>query len=102
MYCHVNVLLQIKKSALTSCIPFNIHQALDNQLLGQHAGELLLEYQLSVFRDLQAVFGIICLQTTVSIIEKYFIFFCTGIIFLHICTSPTCVKMIYKRENFPI
>ena len=69
-YCHANVLLQIKKYALASCLPFNIHQALDNQLLGQHAGELLLEFQLSGFRDFQAVFGIICMQTTVSVIEK--------------------------------
>ncbi|XP_061167085.1 uncharacterized protein LOC133175945 [Saccostrea echinata] len=56
--------VEIKKSALASCVPFNIHQALDNRVLGQHAGELLLDFQLSVFRDLQAVFGIICMQTT--------------------------------------
>lgn len=56
--------VEIKKSAFAKSVPFNIHQVLDNRVLGQHAGELLLDFQLSVFRDLDAVFGIICMQTS--------------------------------------
>lgn len=60
----VEVVDEIQKSALANSVPFDIHQALDNRVLGQHAGELLLDFQLSAFRDLQAVFGIICMQTS--------------------------------------
>ncbi|XP_062606887.1 uncharacterized protein LOC134268648 [Saccostrea cucullata] len=60
----INV-VKAKICSLSDCEMFDIHQAVDNVILGQHAGELLLEFQHSCFRDLQAVFGILCIKTSV-------------------------------------
>ncbi|XP_061170745.1 uncharacterized protein LOC133180192 [Saccostrea echinata] len=56
---------KVRTCPLSDCALFDIHQAIDNNILGQHAGELLLDFQHSCFRDLQAVFGIICIKTSV-------------------------------------
>lgn len=45
---------------------FDISMAVCDQVLGQHAGELLLEIRDSAFENV--ALGIICMQTKVSIV----------------------------------
>uniref|UniRef100_K1QBF8 Uncharacterized protein n=1 Tax=Magallana gigas TaxID=29159 RepID=K1QBF8_MAGGI len=50
---------------LDESVPFNINNELNDRLLGHHARELLIDYQKTSFGDLEAAFGIICLQTSI-------------------------------------
>lgn len=50
---------------LDESVPFDINKSLNDRVLGQHAGELLIDYQKSCFGDLEAAFGIICMQTSI-------------------------------------
>lgn len=42
---------------------FQIVKAVKNKILGQHAGELLLDLKMSVLAEIGAIFGIICMRT---------------------------------------
>lgn len=44
---------------------FQIVKAVKNKILGQHAGELLLDLKMSVLAEIGAIFGIICMRTNV-------------------------------------
>ena len=48
---------------------FDISAAVSNRVLGQHAGELLLEVGNSVFRNV--TLGIICIQTMVRLVVLF-------------------------------
>lgn len=50
---------------LDESVPFDINKSVDDRVLGQHAKELLIDYQKTSFGDLEAAFGIICMQTSI-------------------------------------
>lgn len=50
---------------LDESVPFDINKELNDRLLGQHARELLINYQKTSFGDLEAALGIICMQTSI-------------------------------------
>ncbi|XP_062599290.1 uncharacterized protein LOC134260760 isoform X1 [Saccostrea cucullata] len=64
------VISVVKRSVRRSGSPerFDIHSALSDDILAQHAGELLLEYQNTQYAskdcDSKVMLGIICLETT--------------------------------------
>lgn len=44
--------------------PFQITEAVQHRVLEQHASQLLLDFKMSVFADIGAIFGIICMRTS--------------------------------------
>lgn len=50
--------------------PFQITEAVQHRVLEQHASQLLLDFKMSVFADIGAIFGIICMRTSVCILHS--------------------------------
>ncbi|XP_056020879.1 uncharacterized protein LOC125649209 isoform X2 [Ostrea edulis] len=46
---------------------FQITRAVTNKILGQHAGELLLDLKTSLLAEIGVIFGILCMKTSVSV-----------------------------------
>ena len=51
---------------------FHITRAVNHKVLGQHAGELLLDLRTSFLADIGAMFGVLCMKTVVSL-SKHFL-----------------------------
>lgn len=50
--------------------PFQITEAVQHRVLEQHASQLLLDFKMSIFADIGAIFGIICMRTSVCILHS--------------------------------
>lgn len=50
--------------------PFQITKAVQHRVLEQHASQLLLDFKMSIFADIGAIFGIICMRTSVCILHS--------------------------------
>uniref|UniRef100_K1RUW6 Uncharacterized protein n=1 Tax=Magallana gigas TaxID=29159 RepID=K1RUW6_MAGGI len=51
--------------------PFQITEAVQHRVLEQHASQLLLDFKMSVFADIGAIFGIICMRTSCMDIDTW-------------------------------
>lgn len=63
--------------------PFQITEAVQHRVLEQHASQLLLDFKMSVFADIGAIFGIICMRTSVCILHSICHNYSTN--HIHIC-----------------
>lgn len=63
--------------------PFQITEAVQHRVLEQHASQLLLDFKMSVFADIGAIFGIICMRTSVCILHSICYNYSTSHIHLH-------------------
>lgn len=86
--------------------PFQITEAVQHRVLEQHASQLLLDFKMSVFADIGAIFGIICMRTSVCILHSICYNYSTSHIHLHnfilvwFKIFNTDIQLNLKRSSF--
>lgn len=86
--------------------PFHITEAVQHRVLEQHASQLLLDFKMSVFADIGAIFGIICMRTSVCILHSICYNYSTSHIHLHnfilvwFKIFNTDIQLNLKRSSF--